>query len=1230
MLRLENFIKKIYKGPKIVGLAFLLVIILIMTIGIPSWARFKNRVTLNNVVEWDGNVAESYRDGSGTVEDPYIISNGAELAYFSEQLLENDYENTYFKLSKDILLNRGLFKYDLNDGLMYILDNEIYYVDPYTNKYYDNVERTGEEVGTINVLNSLDSFKGNFDGSSFTIHGLYVTDANKEELALFTDLNGIVHDLYVENAVIYGGSYTAGIASNSENASLKNILFDGYVIGKNENVSKTINVELDETTVPIKNEETVDYAFFKNKIPLIGGDVAYTTVTGEYELSGFIDEEVTIKVNGEEVTGGSFEVELGSYLLNLVSFSTYTDSSNEGSVTFKNLKYNIEYDYGIAGGVVGLANNIVLENVVNKADVYSYSVSGGIVSVATDTVNIYNSYNEGKIVSEHVSAGLIGVIEKSDNPFIIESSYNTGEISGIDVGGFFGIVSEALEPITIKNSFDASISDFCIGTIDYSYVQGDNVYYTNGDLVVNEGSVSGSFIKTTMENLTSKDFLLNNLMFNEFSNFEDLENNPLNVWIFENNHLPILFIDDIENPLANIHVSRYTWNNFSNTLSNIKLDTNITFMIQETDDLHPVKEKYYYISNSLEPLSFDDVLNINEWTLYDDIVQITEEGYYVIYAKIVDYDDNVTYMNTDLLILDLPGTIASINGEGYSWDVFKTDLEYVYVDKEISLNVMVNDDISNVSSIKYHISDEVLSETQLDQLSGSDWIPFVDEIVIDEFGKHIVYLQIIDDFDYVSYLNTDYIIYDGYTLNEISFGRNQSSNFELTPYITGKSTVTYNFIYNTDNVINLEGHTHNLVTNILLPVSTKITLIDNVENKVYNYQILTDEDLYNYHSSCDDGDCEKRATYPFTLFSRIGHTTEKFVESSYDNNGTIMENFTVILDFSNTNISSDYHNVSVNIELHNPEGKNVRPTLEHAMNNINIYSNMDAQLVLTTDFVGPEIMYNSDSTTYVNLTSKINYQEIDGLKVIDTRFEDKEVGLAIKLVDDNDNILDKENLKNFVFKIDEQRYYPENDNIIRINLNSGIEEITKTLTIITNSTHTNLEPGQYYLKISNYVSVDGHYFEELGINEVAIPVVVTDDDIKVEYGFDVIVDDESRIIKKTEENVNVSFAILQNGAFKNANIRVALYKKDQLTAYDQTYSLVDLREYVTNNLDVVSDKIYYVTTNPFVYDGREETLNHFDLNLETQNFEKTGYKFVFSLYDNNKKIVSIEKYFIVR
>ena len=81
-----------------------MVFVLLLSIGIPTLGKLRKRGASSSNV-WTGAVAVSYRSGTGSLDDPYIISNGDELAFFSSQLENNNYEGRYFKISNNILLN---------------------------------------------------------------------------------------------------------------------------------------------------------------------------------------------------------------------------------------------------------------------------------------------------------------------------------------------------------------------------------------------------------------------------------------------------------------------------------------------------------------------------------------------------------------------------------------------------------------------------------------------------------------------------------------------------------------------------------------------------------------------------------------------------------------------------------------------------------------------------------------------------------------------------------------------------------------------------------------------------------------------------------------------------------------------------------------------------------------------------------------------------------------------
>ncbi|MDD8049660.1 MAG: hypothetical protein PHH04_08755 [Thomasclavelia sp.] len=723
-----------------------------------------------------------------------------------------------------------------------------------------------------------------------------------------------------------------------------------------------------------------------------------------------------------------------------------------------------------------------------------------------------------------------------------------------------------------------------------------------------------SMLSFNNQNQKEITFYNDSIKINDFQKLQSIKKNKLK-----------LLVKEQVNLIASINVGTKSWNSLDNILETVSYNSNIAFTIEDIDELNPVEEKYYYISNSATPLNPEQ---ITEWQTYNNEVEINTEGFYVIYAKVVDLETNISYLNTDLLILDKTKPISSID----EWNDLRTDLNYIYIDREKTLTIETNDLLSGISNVQYYISNVILNITELKALENNNWTTYLEEIIIDRVGTHIVYVKVTDNAGNVTYINTDYIVLNGYTITDLFVGRNKGSYEDVNPYITNKSSMTLKIDYSNASD-EITDYNHNLISNILLPMGTKINLIDYIGEKVYEYIIPTTDDIYGYNDSCDveDLECLKTATYPITLFKEVG-TNNLFIENNYYNNGIITEEFTVVVDFINTDIINNYDNVALYMEVRDSLGNNIRPTLNNTIKKFNIYSKINnigtkALLNLTTDYSGGPIKFNTSSTTDISITSGINYKYLNEFKVIDTTYEDNEIGLSIKLVDSEGTIVDKKHLKNIVFKVGNGIYSPESDNIVHINLNNGINDVTKTLSIITGNNDTGLKEGTYYFKISNFASYDGYYYDELNDIELTIPVEVKE---PVVYSFDVIVDGKYNILSKKEDFINIPFNILQNGNLKNPNIRVSLYKKNELTAFDQGYSIVDLSMYVSNILDAYENNVYSVTIDPIDYIEPDYLFNNFELNLIMSNFENFGYKFVFELYDNNEKVGTIEKYFIVK
>ena len=79
--------------------------LLLMLLGL-----FFSFISLCAQTVWDGTVADSFAGGSGTEDDPYLISDGSELAYMGKVLRENgsQYKGAHFKLISNIILNEDV------------------------------------------------------------------------------------------------------------------------------------------------------------------------------------------------------------------------------------------------------------------------------------------------------------------------------------------------------------------------------------------------------------------------------------------------------------------------------------------------------------------------------------------------------------------------------------------------------------------------------------------------------------------------------------------------------------------------------------------------------------------------------------------------------------------------------------------------------------------------------------------------------------------------------------------------------------------------------------------------------------------------------------------------------------------------------------------------------------------------------------------------------------------
>ena len=173
----------------------------------------------------------------------------------------------------------------------------------------------------------------------------------------------------------------AGFIGNATNICVKNLTITGTIISQNESAGGICG----------------NLHFSKNNISIIDNCYNYATVKSYSSDSIF-------------GSAGGF-IGYGSAII--------TNSSNYGEIIAENY----------AGGLSGTGNGFTVINCTNFGSVTSNpSVAGGILGLfnsAVGEVNIYNSYNTGKISGQTNAGGIIGVIYASAK---IKNVYNIGQI----------------------------------------------------------------------------------------------------------------------------------------------------------------------------------------------------------------------------------------------------------------------------------------------------------------------------------------------------------------------------------------------------------------------------------------------------------------------------------------------------------------------------------------------------------------------------------------------------------------------------------------------------------------------------------------------------------------------------------------------------------------------------------------------------------------------------------
>jgi hypothetical protein len=270
-------------------------------------------------------------DGSGTVEDPWVITTADELNAMRQNL------TAHYRLGNDIDLAATVI---WNDG--------------------EGWEPVGEDA---------DRFSGSLDGNGYTIDNLSIHRPNATHQGLFGYVDGArIGNLALPRLSVWGGQYTGSIAGTGRNSIIERINVDGEITGTSSHVGGLLGFitggTSSITSVLRYNRAAVSVQGGANTGGLVGHTGGWTRI---------IYSHTTGRVGGGEATGG---------LVGYQSSRTSTEDSYSRAEVHGTSRVG-----GLVGRLYSLSWNPDIRRSYSTGAVTGSSMVGGLVGSSNSTTS---------------------------------------------------------------------------------------------------------------------------------------------------------------------------------------------------------------------------------------------------------------------------------------------------------------------------------------------------------------------------------------------------------------------------------------------------------------------------------------------------------------------------------------------------------------------------------------------------------------------------------------------------------------------------------------------------------------------------------------------------------------------------------------------------------------------------------------------------------------------------
>ena len=428
-MQIKKFLMK-HKYSSLIAILFIVIVLL--------WS-FRNSFseTVSDSA-WDGIVARSFTSGTGTLANPYVISNASEYAYF-KNLLEGEDANAY--VNKNYVISKG-FNYGE-------YDISIHNTVPFSG----TLDGNGSLIYNASITNSLFDTLEDATIKNISFGDITYSLTNETGALLANDISNSNIDmvLFSGNVSVDDESSFGGFVYTSSDNNYSNIVLNYDVVSESDEIySFAYELDSDEGNNILIKKSDYEYTNSETDIvftvfELIGDDINLSSITN---LDEFVNDDYKVIVNNNqfviEAISKSLEiVDVQDDIIpsskapnrSVVATDTITEHATGVSGTtvyindfvsdynyYKGLNFteirNTSIPSGISTGYYDDGNLVKVEIIYDGTDINNSSLVGAMSPISGENINqfVYFKY----YALERTSSGTLATNSNNDNYIRIE------------------------------------------------------------------------------------------------------------------------------------------------------------------------------------------------------------------------------------------------------------------------------------------------------------------------------------------------------------------------------------------------------------------------------------------------------------------------------------------------------------------------------------------------------------------------------------------------------------------------------------------------------------------------------------------------------------------------------------------------------------------------------------------------------------------------------------------